>query len=849
MIPALRLHRRAAAALAAAALAAASMPALAAPAQRPLSQSATERWTYRDGLPHNVVHRLLASRGGYLWIGSQEGLVRFDGVRFKVFAQRDTPGLAGNEINALMEDERGTLWVGTSLGLSRLAGSEFELVDLGGDAAVTDLASDGEGGAWVATEANGVVRVRAGRPARVDRLDGLPDPRVLALFRAGQALWIGGYGGLSRLAGGRLENLGHTGPSTDAVTRIMEGRDGTLWVGTAAGLARRRPGAARVERTPFAGSTMVSALAEDRTGALWVGTENGPVVRLVDERAEPVGGAPGLSAAHALTEDRDGNLWLGTESGGLFRLRWGQAMTIATEEGLAADVVWAVHGGRGGITWVASDGGLDRIAADRPRRVLAPELSGETLGGLLEDRAGDLWVGTVGGVLRFGPGGVTRYGRAQGLNGSLARTFHEDARGTIWVGTSHGLFRLANGRFQPLATDPKLAGDKLNVLAELPDGSLWAGATTGLARVEGDRLVAVAPAGQPLRGDVTALHGDADGTLWIGTVGAGLARLAAGRLQRWTRREGLHEDTVLAILDDRAGHLWLSGTHGITRVARTDLEEVAAGRRTALAPLVLGAADGMRDRECNGGVTPSAWRGEDGRLWFATIRGAVVVDPARPEAPRGPPPVAVEELVVDGHPWPPGAPLRFPPGSRRVEVRYTGLALADADRLRFRHRLAGLDDAFVDAAGARTAHFTNLGPGRHVFEVEAASGAGEWGPPASVAFEIEPHPWQRPWFAAALALAAVGLALGTHLSRTRALRRHEALLAARVEEEMRKVKILRGLIPTCAWCSKIRDEGGDWHRFEDYVTARSEARFTHGMCPSCYARMGDGEGPRAKPER
>jgi hypothetical protein len=224
-----------------------------------------------------------------------------------------------------------------------------------------------------------------------------------------------------------------------------------------------------------------------------------------------------------------------------------------------------------------------------------------------------------------------------------------------------------------------------------------------------------------------------------------------------------------------------------------------------------------------------------------------MVDPARLEAPRSPPPAQIEEVVADGHAWPAGRPLRFPAGTRRVELRYTGLALSAADRVRFRHQLAGLDDGPVDAGGERAAHYTNLGPGRYTFEVAASAAAGAWGPPASLAFEIEPHPWQTPWFAGAVVAAALALAAGTHLARTRALRRREALLAARVEEEMAQVKILRGLLPTCAWCSKIKDEGGDWRRFEDYVSARTEARFTHGMCPECFARLGGDADPPEGP--
>ena len=559
---------------------------------------------------------------------------------------------------------------------------------------------------------------------------------------------------------------------------------------------------------------------------------------------KPVEGDGGPSDAHALAEDAEGNLWIGTETGGLQRLRWGQVITVAREEGLSDNVVWAVREGRDGVMWLASDGGLDRMRDGRPEPVHPELLRGAGLAALFEDRAGDLWVGTSrSGLLRFGPRGTARYGAAEGLNQSMVRVAHQDAQGVLWAGTSGGLFRMSGGRFRELHRAAGLSGDKVSTIAETPDGTLWVGTTTGLARVEGEELVPARVGGTLDHGDVAALRPEGDGSLWIGTVGEGLWRLTGGQTARFTRREGLHEDTVLAILDDGLGYLWLSGNRGLTRVRRAELEEVAAGRRGTVAPSVFGRADGMRERECNGGVQPAAWRAADGRLWFATIHGAVVVNPARIQPNLQPPPVRLEELVVDGQTLSTRGEPRLRPGSRRIEIRYTGLALAAAERIRFRHRLAGLDDAFFDAGSERVARYTNLGPGRYAFEVVAANENGIWGArAASLAFEIEPYLWQTPWFYAAAGLAALALALGAHHLRVRArvrgLRRREDELAARVEEEVRKVKVLTGLLPICAWCKKIRDDRGEWHSIERYVTSRTQAQFTHGMCPSCYEREG-----------
>jgi hypothetical protein len=258
---------------------------------------------------------------------------------------------------------------------------------------------------------------------------------------------------------------------------------------------------------------------------------------------------------------------------------------------------------------------------------------------------------------------------------------------------------------------------------------------------------------------------------------------------------------------------------------------------------VFGVGDGMRERECNGGTQPAAWRARDGRLWFATIGGAVVVDPAKVQVNPKVPPVRIEELVVDGRPVPLGGPIVLGPDTRRVDIRYTGLALAAADRIRFRHRLEGLDETFVEAGVERATHYTGLRPGRYQFRVVAANEAGRWGAEQAVlAFEIESHPWQRPGVQVVLALLLIAVGLTIVHLRTQVHIRRERDLAARVEEEMGKVKVLTGMLPVCSWCRRIKDDHGAWHRMEEYVSRRTEARFTHGMCPDCFARFEEENG-------
>ncbi len=799
---------------------------------RPLSQLVHDRWTQRDGLPHNVVEAMLVDRAGYLWLGTQEGLVRFDGARFKVFDRASTPGLAGDEVYALLEDPAGDLWIGTSTGLSRKRGDGFEAIATGGapsDPVHALALADGD--LWVGTAA-GLRRLHAGRWSVVGTQDGLPEKRALALAPArGGGVWIGGRGGLFRWVDGRVERVESGGLPSETVLAILEDCDGTLWAGTSRGLAKRPPGANRFAQLADAGGHEVRYLTVDGRGSIWVAQSTG-LRRVAGEHIEELAYAP--TVVNGLFAEADGSLWFGTGTAGLHRLRPGALTTIAQEDGLSSRVAWAVTSDVDGSTLVAGDGGLDRVAGGRVSEVRPDVTRREGLTSVLVDRAGRIRLGTVSrGAVRTGSGPDRWFGPAEGLRGQ-PRVIYQDAAGTIWFGTRDGLYRLAGERVE-LVVDTL---GPVNVLEEVPGDALWVGTTTGLARLEGGHLVPVPLPGLDGPADVTALRADPDGAVWVGSAGSGLWLLRGAASHAFTRRQGLHENQVFAIVDDGLGHLWLSGNHGISRVARAELEAVALGRAAAVSPLTLGRADGMREIECSGGAQPAGLRAPDGRLWFPTILGVVVVDPATVRVDPAPPQALVEEVRVDGQPRSPAGALLLPPGTRHIELRYTAPALASADRIRIRHRLLGLDERFVDGGPERLVHYAGLPPGRYEFQVVAASESGRWGDPATLAFEIEPRFWQGRWFKAAAALLAAAAVLGAFHLATRRLRRQRRELVAHAREQAARAQALAGLLPICSWCKRIKDEEGAWQQLERYIAAQEKAEITHVMCPECYARFG-----------
>jgi ligand-binding sensor domain-containing protein len=835
---------RAALAFLAAALCA--VPATALDPQRSTTQYALRAWTKRDGLPGAWVSAVLPSRTGYLWIATPEGLVRFDGIRFAVFNRGNTPGLPADGVHALHESRDGRLWVGTSRGLvvgDARGPGPFERVAALGDLPIGSV--DGADGVIWATTAEGVWRLEDGRATPLSATAGQHGEsyRALRVDPSG-GFWLATGHGLLRADGAGGATTSFTvrdGLPSDDVLSVLVDREGAVWVGTGAGMARRAKGGA-FEPVSAAGRRIVMALAQDRDGVIWAATRDG-LLRVAGGRAEGMGRAEGLPDEHtrALAEDADGNLWIGTEAGGLVRLRDGRAIVYGRAQGLTHEVVWTVTEGRDGTVWVATDGGgLNRLRDGRAQPATAkPDLVHENVFALLEDRSGRVWFSTEShGLCRLTADGALC---DSVRNDELVRCVFEDREGHIWVGTSGSLFQLDGAVRHDVATED---GKRITVkaLTQGADGVIWVGTSSGLARVEGGTVRRVRIDGKPHAEDVDAVLTDADGTVWIGTIGSGLQRLRGGHLATVAAQQGLPSNTVLSLLDDGRGRLWISSGEGIVGVARTDLEAAAEGGAGPLRAVRITEAEGLRDRECSGGVQPSAWRGRDGRLWFPTIAGVAVVDPGKLGLNTRPAGVLIEAVVADGQALAPADRLQVPAGTRHLEIHYTAPNFAAPERLQFQHRLEGLETTFFRAGSDRVAHYSLLKPGRYRFRAEAANEDGVWAEEAAaLEFTVQPHAWQTPWFFALCAAALLAAAWMAFELRVRALRSRERELQRRVAEELAQIKVLRGLLPTCAWCRKVRDDDGYWTQIEAYVVAHSEAEFSHGICPECKGRFQAGE--------
>ncbi|MFY0527700.1 two-component regulator propeller domain-containing protein [Archangium gephyra] len=774
-----------------------SASALALEPSRLVTQYSHDTWKDVDGLPQNSVYALAQTRDGYLWVATWEGLVRFDGLHFTVYDKRNTPELREEFIQALAEDLAGTLWVGTARGLLSYREGRFQEVELEpgpGEVEVLALAPGGDGGVWVGT-ANGLFHVRDGRARRYGTSEGLPAARVAALLRDQRGvLWVGTARGLVRLSEGQVEPVRLPGSSgRSAVRALLEGQDGSLWVGTEAGLVRLHEGRVRL-LTPRDGlpGDKVRALAEDRDGNLWVGVEEGGLARLTEGTFTVLGTGQALSGAGviSLLEDREGSLWVGTASGGLHRLRDAPFVAFGQPEGLRDELVSVVLEDKQGALWAGSySGGLTRMKDGVLTHFGQQEgLPPGNLRALAEDGEGHLWVGTSGGAFRYDGRSFTRVGREQGLPDELLFSLFADSRGDMWFGTLGGLGRLREGTFTHFGPEQGGPEEPVVSIAEDSEGTLWFGSFGGLYRRTADGTFTRYTAADGLAGNrVVDVYADPRGGVWVGSS-TGLTMVRGGRFTRFTTAQGLVDDAVFRILEDSEGYLWMSCNRGISRVSRRELEEVAAGQRTTVRPLLFDRRDGMRSAECNGGMFPSGWRTRDGRLWFPTLRGLVSVDPAKVVVHRPLAQPRLEEVRVQGRPVPFSGKLMLAPGQRDVEFRFTALSLGDSTRPPLRYRLVGHDEDWVDGEDRRSVSYTHLPPGDYRFMVTAANRDAVWTDPGPVVeLTVVPRFRETLGFYTLCALGVGLLAMAAYAWRVGRLKRRERWLEARVDERTREL--------------------------------------------------------------
>jgi ligand-binding sensor domain-containing protein/signal transduction histidine kinase len=771
-----------------------------------------QTWQTEEGLPQKHITSIVQTRDGYLWLGTYNGLARFDGRRFVVFNAANTPGLASSRVTSLCEDTNGALWLGHDAGeLTRLLEGRFEPAPLAAPwpgGAIAAIAPDGRNDLWVLHTSGLMIRVRDGETAPPE--PGLTAATVLSLVRDAE-------GSLWRAHGGRMQTVGtparpqtlRAPPSNDFIVRACASRDGGFWI-AGGDRVRRWDGKGRESHwgaAPWSNS-FVTAMIESRDGRLWVGTLGmGLFVLSPDGRFSQFTRTNGLAHdwVRSLGTDREGTIWVGTGGGGLSAARERRVTMVESPDGWQGRGALSLCAARNGAVWIGTEGGgIYRLQDGGWKRFGEREgLTNLFVWSVFEDAQGRLLAGTWGGGLfQLVDGRFVHPAPVAGE--TVPMTSLLSARdGALWVGTQRGLMRVgADGTVQRFAQDwPR---PDVRTMVEAKDGTLWFGMSGGgLGRLQGGALRQFHRADGLPSDHVWSLLLEEDGSLWIGTFGGGLCRWRDGGFVTIGPREGLPNNVISHLMDDGRGRLWMGSYAGIVRASKEELNRCADGLAKSATFFVYGRADGLDSLETAEGLKPGSCRTADGRLWFPTSRGPAVVDPANVKPNPLAPPVVIEEVVVDGNRHEargaghevaprasrlaPRAPLRIPPGKQRFEFRFTALSFAAPERVQFRYRLEGLEADWVDTS-ERSANYSFLPPGDYTFRVIACNNDGVWNETgAALGLTVLPYFWQTWWFRVVAGVAAAAALGGTvrGLTRRRYRRKLERLERQRAVEKER----------------------------------------------------------------
>ena len=798
------------------------VPAFALDPSKAFSQYVQSSWALQNGLQQKSVMAVAQTRDGFLWLATEEGLVRFNGRTFVTFDERNAPGLGDRFIRSIAAAPDGSLWIGTMSGLAHYSGGKFESFRNERESRmdIYDLCVSTDGSVWFSSD-RGLRRVQDGVLRNYTTADGLPADGITGVAATPNgAVWIATVKGLVSFESGRF----HTYSKWDGVegtplNSVTIGRNGDIWIGAINGSVGRW---SRGKITTWwkGSGARIDSLREDIDGTLWIAFEKVGLGRLRGHKLELLTRLNGLPSDNPdwIYEDRERNLWVGWADAGLSMFRDARFTSFGKPEGLTSDSISSVIQAVDGSFWVGTvDGGVNHLVNGADRASSAAEgLTGTSALGLAQSRDGSIWIGSgSGSATRIKGDRVTSFRLAGPLTPELPAVV-QDRSGDLWFGFDmpNGLARLRNGHFEQIALE-----GRVKALAVAPNGALWiASYLDGLSELKNGAFRHYSVNDGLSSTFLTSVYVDPEGVVWAGTALAGLNRLKEGKITHYSVEQGLSDSTVSAMIEDDDGYLWLSGPRGISRVSLQDLNDYAEGRIKTVRSESYGYADGLRSIECNSKAQPGIWKAKDGKLWFATTAGLAIIDPRHILTNEVLPIVQIEEIALDGkYQKAIENGMRLGPGSGNVEITFQAPSFVAPERMQILYRLEGVDRDWNDVATRRSAAYANLGPGKYHFEVKAANSDGRASKDATALdFEILPHYYQTFWFRGLCVLCLGLLVWRIYLSRVHYLIRKTSELEAVVSQ--RTAELRAALLVAEAAKEQLHDQAmrdsltGFWNR-------------------------------------
>ena len=768
---------------------------------QPSANYLCQSWQSEEGLPYPIIRSILQTKDGYLVLGTQEGLIRFDGVEFRVFNDGTVNDRKNRSYVPLLETQDGGLWYSDHhTGLVRL--KDGKVTHFGAQEGLTNgyvfsLCEDSHGNLWIGGE-SGLARWKDGKMETFQSQDDISFNFIRAIMEdsSGRIL-LGTPKGLREFKNGAVQfcaapeikpAAGASALTEDKkilIWSLLEDKAHNLWIGTTEGLLRWDGKELKRYTAAPTGNNTVRTLYQDRTGALWVGTYQG-VYKMEGDQLLPIHFDLKLvnDWVYAITEDQEGDIWIGSNSG-LNRIRKRRFQTYTKEDGLGQDSISSICGdGAGGIwigTWGTGLSHLQNGAINNKTKVNG--LASNVTMGLCQRRNGTLWVGTDSGLDIYQNNVARRYSVKSGLAEKTIKVVFEDSKGVMWLGGEESLTCYDTNGFKPQAPPGHATFDSINAIEEDAQGNIWIGSNNGLTRMKpGIYEHFTEKDGLNSRG-VESIYFDHEGTLWIGTELGGLNWLRENRFYHCSIPEGLPCEEISQIVDDDLGYLWLGSRKGIFRVAKQQLYALGAKQTNSITPISFGRTDGLLSIQCSHFAQPGSFKDASGQLWFATARGAAVIDPKKLQINSRPPPVAIKQAKVDGKNFPVNSRPTFGPKTKEVEFFFTALSLQAASKVQFKVKLDNFDTEWKDNGNRRRCRYTGLRPGNYTFHVMACNNDNVWAEaPTTFTFSVAPKFYETKLFFTLCAVLIFGSGVLWNRLRVKRLKAREKELLAKVTE-------------------------------------------------------------------
>ena len=774
------------------------------PTNKRISQFVLDEWNSDNGLPQNSVTAITQTQDGYLWLGTEEGLVRFDGVKFTVFDKSNTEAFQADGITTLAETDDGKLWVGTrGGGLLKYEHNSFtSYSDKEGIPAkdITTLYVDDNKTLWIGTYGGGLFQQIGSSFKLFNEEQGLSGRFISQIHQNAEGhLLIGTENGLFYLRDNLFSRFQHPPASTSFISLLFTDNSGALWIGTEAhGLYTYQDQTLSKQITPFSDENYINAMISDNMGNLWLGLNRGGLARYIDGSFELSHSSEKLNQSESgeiltIYQDIEGSLWIGYQSSGLKRLRNERFTPFGADEGLNDDKAMSLFEYPANHMWVGTRNGLNLVVNNSIEEFRHSEVFDGLNILAINGKEDSVWVGTLEkGLFLLTNDTVTRFSEKDGLLAASIFGMMRDSQNRLWIATDQGVAVFKNGSFNMIDQKDGLTSNFITSFAEDHDGNIWIGTyDAGMAKYSQGHITTFTIEEGLSNNIVLSFHVDEDNILWVGTYGGGLNRYDDGSIYSYSTRNGLYNDNIYSIVEDHKGYLWMSCNKGIFKVNKSELHDVARGNLDRVQSTNYGKKEGLRNQEANGGFQPSAWKSHDGKLWFPTLGGVASIDPGYNFTNHVIPQVHIEKITIDGVELPlEEGNLELAASTKKIHFEFTALSLSVPENVRFRYILEGEDTDWSPITNKREATYTNLQPGSYTFNVIASNNTGIWNDTgASITFYRQPFFYQTIWFRLVSIILVIGVGASMYRLRIYQLRARQEELERIVEERTRDLRL------------------------------------------------------------